>query len=105
MGFNTFLPPGYKIEVQNADLVNVTTPGQIHHITPHGISVSIIGVPAQQQPQLPASAAPTAAATTATTTTTTTTTTNTTAAPATQPGTPPANPAGTEYIVRTSLES
>uniref|UniRef100_A0A672PUS4 Paired amphipathic helix protein Sin3a n=1 Tax=Sinocyclocheilus grahami TaxID=75366 RepID=A0A672PUS4_SINGR len=39
MGFNTFLPPGYKIEVQTNDLVNVTTPGQIHHITPHGITV------------------------------------------------------------------
>lgn len=39
MGFNTFLPPGYKIEVQTNDLVNVTTPGQIHYITPHGISV------------------------------------------------------------------
>uniref|UniRef100_A0A672PUI2 Paired amphipathic helix protein Sin3a n=1 Tax=Sinocyclocheilus grahami TaxID=75366 RepID=A0A672PUI2_SINGR len=38
MGFNTFLPPGYKIEVQTNDLVNVTTPGQIHHITPHGIT-------------------------------------------------------------------
>ncbi|KAJ3593367.1 hypothetical protein NHX12_005702 [Muraenolepis orangiensis] len=38
MGFNTFLPPGYKIEVQTNDLVNVTTPGQIHYITPHGIS-------------------------------------------------------------------
>uniref|UniRef100_A0A8C4I3H8 Paired amphipathic helix protein Sin3a n=1 Tax=Dicentrarchus labrax TaxID=13489 RepID=A0A8C4I3H8_DICLA len=35
MGFNTFLPPGYKIEVQTNDLVNVTTPGQIHYITPH----------------------------------------------------------------------
>uniref|UniRef100_A0A8C5AQQ8 SIN3 transcription regulator family member Aa n=1 Tax=Gadus morhua TaxID=8049 RepID=A0A8C5AQQ8_GADMO len=34
MGFNTFLPPGYKIEVQHNELVNVTTPGQIHHITP-----------------------------------------------------------------------
>lgn len=39
MGFNTFLPPGYKIEVQTNDMVNVTTPGQIHYITPHGISV------------------------------------------------------------------
>lgn len=39
MGFNTFLPPGYKIEVQTNDLVNVTTPGQIHYITPHGVSV------------------------------------------------------------------
>ena len=39
MGFNTFLPPGYKIEIQTNDLVNVTTPGQIHYITPHGISV------------------------------------------------------------------
>ncbi|XP_030632333.1 SIN3 transcription regulator family member Aa [Chanos chanos] len=55
MGFNTFLPPGYKIEVQTNDLVNVTTPGQIHHITPHGISVQNIP-PAplsQHQSQLP----------------------------------------------------
>uniref|UniRef100_A0A673AJM6 Paired amphipathic helix protein Sin3a n=1 Tax=Sphaeramia orbicularis TaxID=375764 RepID=A0A673AJM6_9TELE len=44
MGFNTFLPPGYKIEVQTNDLVNVTTPGQIHHITPHGISVQNIPI-------------------------------------------------------------
>nr|XP_046250054.1 paired amphipathic helix protein Sin3a-like isoform X5 [Scatophagus argus] len=42
MGFNTFLPPGYKIEVQTNDLVNVTTPGQIHYITPQGISVQNI---------------------------------------------------------------
>ncbi|XP_049574347.1 paired amphipathic helix protein Sin3a isoform X2 [Syngnathus scovelli] len=42
MGFNTFLPPGYKIEVQTNDLVNVTTPGQIHYITPYGISVQNI---------------------------------------------------------------
>ncbi|KAM9409739.1 paired amphipathic helix protein Sin3a-like isoform 2-T3 [Pholidichthys leucotaenia] len=42
MGFNTFLPPGFKIEVQTNDLVNVTTPGQIHYITPHGISVQNI---------------------------------------------------------------
>ncbi|XP_062849740.1 SIN3 transcription regulator family member Aa isoform X2 [Trichomycterus rosablanca] len=54
MGFNTFLPPGYKIEVQNNDLVNVTTPGQIHHITPHGISVQNIplAAPAQHQSHL-----------------------------------------------------
>lgn len=56
MGFNTFLPPGYKIEVQTNDLVNVTTPGQIHHITPHGISVQNIPIvppppPSQQQNQ------------------------------------------------------
>lgn len=44
MGFNTFLPPGYKIEVQTNDLVNVTTPGQIHYITPHGVSVQNIPV-------------------------------------------------------------
>ncbi|KAL3065822.1 hypothetical protein OYC64_015875 [Pagothenia borchgrevinki] len=44
MGFNTFLPPGYKIEVQTNDLVNVTTPGQIHYITPHGISVHNIPI-------------------------------------------------------------
>ncbi|XP_072320597.1 paired amphipathic helix protein Sin3a-like isoform X2 [Eucyclogobius newberryi] len=44
MGFNTFLPPGYKIEVQTNDLVNVTTPGQIHYITPHGVSVHNIPV-------------------------------------------------------------
>ncbi|XP_035991900.1 paired amphipathic helix protein Sin3a [Fundulus heteroclitus] len=46
MGFNTFLPPGYKIEVQTNDLVNVTTPGQIHYITPQGISVQNIPVTA-----------------------------------------------------------
>uniref|UniRef100_A0AAQ5X4L2 SIN3 transcription regulator family member Aa n=1 Tax=Amphiprion ocellaris TaxID=80972 RepID=A0AAQ5X4L2_AMPOC len=63
MGFNTFLPPGYKIEVQTNDLVNVTTPGQIHHITPHGISVQnipITGAPTQHQPQLPSAATTTA---------------------------------------------
>uniref|UniRef100_A0A9R1SKA3 SIN3 transcription regulator family member Aa n=2 Tax=Cyprinus carpio TaxID=7962 RepID=A0A9R1SKA3_CYPCA len=56
MGFNTFLPPGYKIEVQTNDLVNVTTPGQIHHITPHGISVQNIPPrpPPQLQNQIPA---------------------------------------------------
>uniref|UniRef100_A0A667XYG5 SIN3 transcription regulator family member Aa n=1 Tax=Myripristis murdjan TaxID=586833 RepID=A0A667XYG5_9TELE len=60
MGFNTFLPPGYKIEVQTNDLVNVTTPGQIHHITPHGISVQNIpmtGAATQHQAQLPSTAA------------------------------------------------
>ncbi|XP_072290722.1 SIN3 transcription regulator family member Aa [Eucyclogobius newberryi] len=71
MGFNTFLPPGYKIEVQTNDLVNVTTPGQIHHITPHGISVQnipIVGAVATQQPAPPpatsaaATAVPTSAA-------------------------------------------
>lgn len=61
MGFNTFLPPGYKIEVQTNDLVNVTTPGQIHHITPHGISVQNLPItqPAQHQTQ---PAAPTSTA-------------------------------------------
>ncbi|XP_066509834.1 paired amphipathic helix protein Sin3a-like isoform X2 [Hoplias malabaricus] len=54
MGFNTFLPPGYKIEVQTNDLVNVTTPGQIHHITPHGISVQNIPLTPQHQNQPPA---------------------------------------------------
>ncbi|XP_059512411.1 paired amphipathic helix protein Sin3a isoform X5 [Myotis daubentonii] len=44
MGFNTFLPPGYKIEVQTNDMVNVTTPGQVHQIPTHGI---------QPQPQQP----------------------------------------------------
>ncbi len=59
MGFNTFLPPGYKIEVQTNDLVNVTTPGQIHHITPHGISVQnipITGAATQHPAQLPPAA-------------------------------------------------
>uniref|UniRef100_A0A665UN78 Histone deacetylase interacting domain-containing protein n=1 Tax=Echeneis naucrates TaxID=173247 RepID=A0A665UN78_ECHNA len=63
MGFNTFLPPGYKIEVQTNDLVNVTTPGQIHHITPHGISVQnipITGAATQHQAQLPCAATTTA---------------------------------------------
>ncbi len=61
MGFNTFLPPGYKIEVQTNDLVNVTTPGQIHHITPHGISVQNLPItqPVQHQAQ---TAAPTSTA-------------------------------------------
>ncbi|KAI4826057.1 hypothetical protein KUCAC02_021709 [Chaenocephalus aceratus] len=65
MGFNTFLPPGYKIEVQSNDLVNVTTPGQIHHITPHGISVSNIpltGAAPLHPPQLPSAATTTTAA-------------------------------------------
>ncbi|XP_034092025.1 SIN3 transcription regulator family member Aa isoform X2 [Gymnodraco acuticeps] len=68
MGFNTFLPPGYKIEVQSNDLVNVTTPGQIHHITPHGISVSNIpltGAAPLHTPQLPSAAATTTTTTTA----------------------------------------
>ncbi|XP_023661955.1 paired amphipathic helix protein Sin3a-like isoform X1 [Paramormyrops kingsleyae] len=58
MGFNTFLPPGYKIEVQTNDLVNVTTPGQIHHITPHGISVQNLPIvtPPQHQSHLAAAA-------------------------------------------------
>ncbi|XP_033903266.1 paired amphipathic helix protein Sin3a-like isoform X2 [Acipenser ruthenus] len=63
MGFNTFLPPGYKIEVQTNDLVNVTTPGQIHHITPHGIQVQQLPLPQppQHQPPPPAPATPAAA--------------------------------------------
>lgn len=61
MGFNTFLPPGYKIEVQTNDLVNVTTPGQIHHITPHGISVQNLPI-TQPAPQQPPPAAPTSTA-------------------------------------------
>uniref|UniRef100_A0A8C2C672 Paired amphipathic helix protein Sin3a n=1 Tax=Cyprinus carpio TaxID=7962 RepID=A0A8C2C672_CYPCA len=61
MGFNTFLPPGYKIEVQTNDLVNVTTPGQIHHITPHGISVQNLPItqPAQHQTQTSPALTPT----------------------------------------------
>ncbi|CAL8359071.1 unnamed protein product [Lota lota] len=76
MGFNTFLPPGYKIEVQTNELVNVTTPGQIHHITPHGITVQNIPMPgAPAQPQAPVHgqlltlATPAASATAATTST------------------------------------
>uniref|UniRef100_A0AAR2JK20 Paired amphipathic helix protein Sin3a n=1 Tax=Pygocentrus nattereri TaxID=42514 RepID=A0AAR2JK20_PYGNA len=64
MGFNTFLPPGYKIEVQTNDLVNVTTPGQIHHITPHGISVQNIPITTQHQTQTPPAPISTAALTT-----------------------------------------
>uniref|UniRef100_A0A8C5GE03 Paired amphipathic helix protein Sin3a n=1 Tax=Gouania willdenowi TaxID=441366 RepID=A0A8C5GE03_GOUWI len=52
MGFNTFLPPGYKIEVQTNDLVNVTTPGQIHHITPHGISLCSPAITTTSAPPL-----------------------------------------------------
>nr|XP_029499991.1 paired amphipathic helix protein Sin3a-like [Oncorhynchus nerka]XP_029499992.1 paired amphipathic helix protein Sin3a-like [Oncorhynchus nerka] len=74
MGFNTFLPPGYKIEVQTNEQVNVTTPGQIHYITPHGISVQnlpVTGPPSQPVPhhhqalQLP-SGPPTSTATAST---------------------------------------
>ncbi|XP_064336759.1 paired amphipathic helix protein Sin3a isoform X3 [Camelus dromedarius] len=67
MGFNTFLPPGYKIEVQTNDMVNVTTPGQVHQIPTHGIqpqpqpppqhpsqpSAQSAPAPAQQAPQPP----------------------------------------------------
>ncbi|KAG7270358.1 hypothetical protein CRUP_034468, partial [Coryphaenoides rupestris] len=82
MGFNTFLPPGYKIEVQTNDLVNVTTPGQIHHITPHGITVQNIPMPgapahpgpAPVQAHLLAVAAPAAAAASSSSTSTTTST-------------------------------
>ncbi|XP_072837916.2 paired amphipathic helix protein Sin3a isoform X1 [Pogona vitticeps] len=48
MGFNTFLPPGYKIEVQTNDMVNVTTPGQVHQIPAHGLQPQ-----PQPQPQHP----------------------------------------------------
>lgn len=71
MGFNTFLPPGYKIEVQTNDLVNVTTPGQIHYITPHGISVQNIpvsGTPSQPVSQHPHQSLPQANTHTTTTT-------------------------------------
>ncbi|KAL0967888.1 hypothetical protein UPYG_G00259240 [Umbra pygmaea] len=61
MGFNTFLPPGYKIEVATNDLVNVTTPGQIHHITPHGISVSQIPLTGPPTPHTPQVTTPTSA--------------------------------------------
>ncbi|XP_060923907.1 paired amphipathic helix protein Sin3a-like [Limanda limanda] len=76
MGFNTFLPPGYKIEIQTNELVNVTTPGQIHYITPHGISVQ--SMPTGPPPSQPVShhqhqSLPQAGPQTATTTTTTTT--------------------------------
>uniref|UniRef100_A0A8C7Z5S0 Paired amphipathic helix protein Sin3a n=1 Tax=Oryzias sinensis TaxID=183150 RepID=A0A8C7Z5S0_9TELE len=60
MGFNTFLPPGYKIEVQTNDLVNVTTPGQIHYITPHGISVQNIPAGLHTTTIPPVAAQPTA---------------------------------------------
>ncbi|XP_028679684.2 SIN3 transcription regulator family member Aa isoform X2 [Erpetoichthys calabaricus] len=58
MGFNTFLPPGYKIEVQTNDLVNVTTPGQVHQITPHGIQVQPQPQPTHQQSPAPGAATP-----------------------------------------------
>uniref|UniRef100_A0A674B6D8 SIN3 transcription regulator family member Ab n=1 Tax=Salmo trutta TaxID=8032 RepID=A0A674B6D8_SALTR len=75
MGFNTFLPPGYKIEVQTNEQVNVTTPGQIHYITPHGISVQnlpVTGPPSQPVPHhhqalQPPSGPPTNTATASTT--------------------------------------
>uniref|UniRef100_A0A7N8XBU9 SIN3 transcription regulator family member Ab n=1 Tax=Mastacembelus armatus TaxID=205130 RepID=A0A7N8XBU9_9TELE len=52
MGFNTFLPPGYKIEVQTNDLVNVTTPGQIHYITTR-ISRRVVHTLPQPHPSPP----------------------------------------------------
>ncbi|XP_036950980.1 paired amphipathic helix protein Sin3a-like isoform X1 [Acanthopagrus latus] len=93
MGFNTFLPPGYKIEVQTNDLVNVTTPGQIHYITPHGISVHNIpvsGASSQPASQPQHQSLPQAGPHTTTTTTTaaatiTPTTTTTTPTIPTQP--------------------
>ncbi|NXU44768.1 SIN3A protein, partial [Drymodes brunneopygia] len=56
MGFNTFLPPGYKIEVQTNDMVNVTTPGQVHQIPTHGLQP-------QPQPQPPHPSQPSAQST------------------------------------------
>uniref|UniRef100_A0A8C6X648 Paired amphipathic helix protein Sin3a n=1 Tax=Naja naja TaxID=35670 RepID=A0A8C6X648_NAJNA len=53
MGFNTFLPPGYKIEVQTNDMVNVTTPGQVHQIPAHGLQPQ-----PQPQPQHPSQPSP-----------------------------------------------
>ncbi|OCT87071.1 hypothetical protein XELAEV_18020764mg [Xenopus laevis] len=50
MGFNTFLPPGYKIEVQTNDLVNVTTPGQVHQISTHGLQPPVPPAPPPSQP-------------------------------------------------------
>ncbi|CAH2273379.1 paired amphipathic helix Sin3a isoform X1 [Pelobates cultripes] len=50
MGFNTFLPPGYKIEVQTNDMVNVTTPGQVHQITAHGLQPVVPQPPPPSQP-------------------------------------------------------
>ncbi|KAL7980354.1 hypothetical protein Chor_014683 [Crotalus horridus] len=60
MGFNTFLPPGYKIEVQTNDMVNVTTPGQVHQIPAHGLQPQ--PPPQPQHPSQPsAQSAPTPA--------------------------------------------
>ncbi|XP_078285850.1 SIN3 transcription regulator family member Aa isoform X2 [Rhinoraja longicauda] len=58
MGFNTFLPPGYKIEVQTNDMVNVTTPGQIHQITPQHAAQPQSQQQHQQQPQQHVAPAP-----------------------------------------------
>ncbi|XP_077324912.1 paired amphipathic helix protein Sin3a isoform X3 [Lithobates pipiens] len=58
MGFNTFLPPGYKIEVQTNDLVNVTTPGQVHQITTHGLQPPVPTVPPPSQPSTQAAPPP-----------------------------------------------
>ncbi|KAK4299818.1 hypothetical protein Pmani_027930 [Petrolisthes manimaculis] len=54
VGFNTFLPPGYKIEVQGNEQVSVSVPGQqttvVH--TPQGVHHHITSThhPPQQQP-------------------------------------------------------
>ncbi|XP_073159550.1 paired amphipathic helix protein Sin3a isoform X7 [Lepidochelys kempii] len=60
MGFNTFLPPGYKIEVQTNDMVNVTTPGQVHQIPTHGLQPQPQPQP-QHQSQPSAQSTPTPA--------------------------------------------
>lgn len=61
VGFNTFLPPGYKIEIHANDQVNVSMPNSTKVVLmpsgsmPTGMATSTIvsgpGVPQQQQPQ------------------------------------------------------
>ncbi|XP_070619725.1 paired amphipathic helix protein Sin3a isoform X2 [Erythrolamprus reginae] len=58
MGFNTFLPPGYKIEVQTNDMVNVTTPGQVHQIPTHGLQPQPQPQPHPSQPTAQSAPAP-----------------------------------------------
>uniref|UniRef100_A0A8C7XY62 Paired amphipathic helix protein Sin3a n=1 Tax=Oryzias sinensis TaxID=183150 RepID=A0A8C7XY62_9TELE len=50
MGFNTFLPPGYKIEVQTNDLVNVTTPEHPHNWSSYAAAAAAAVCPAHRSP-------------------------------------------------------
>jgi len=61
MGFNTFSPPGYKIEVQPNDLISITTPTQaaqsLGHATikPQNVNLQHMKLSPTQPPAKPSS--------------------------------------------------